>query len=112
MKNLNNQKTLLLVCLCVAVPSWADDVNKTDAVIGAGVGAAVGAVIGDELGDRKGAIVGSAVGAAIGTAIATESNSHGGRTIVIEANPQPVIIVQQSKKKHHCPPGQAKKGRC
>lgn len=95
-----------------AVPSWADEVDRADAAIGAGVGGAVGAVIGAELGDRNGAIVGSAVGAAIGTAIATEQPTDDGQTIVIEVQPQPVVVIQHSNNERHCPPGQAKKGRC
>lgn len=105
-------KTLITLCLYGAIPSWADDVNKTGAAIGGGVGGAVGAVIGAELGDRTGAIVGSAVGAAIGTAVATEQRSDDGRTIIVEADRHLVVVIEQSKKKYHCPPGQAKKGRC
>jgi hypothetical protein len=109
--------------LFLSVPSWADEVDKKDAVIGGGVGGALGAVIGAELGDRNGAIVGSAVGAALGTAIATADGSNHDHPVVMEVG-SPLIVIEthehksrkhkhkSHKKDHHCPPGQADKHRC
>ena len=99
---------LYIAYMLIAVTSWSDEVSKKDAAIGGGVGGAVGAAIGAELGDREGAIVGSAVGAAIGTAIATEPSAHK-QPVVIEVTP---VVVAGHPKTRHCPPGQAKKGRC
>jgi hypothetical protein len=96
----------------------ADD-RKIEAAVGGGAGGAIGAVIGDELGDREGAIVGSAIGAAIGTAIATQddhSDAHdrpahaGSPSVTIEVSDAPAT--HGHPKSRHCPPGQAKKGRC
>ena len=87
--------------------SWAGD--KLEAAIGGGAGGAVGAVIGDELGDRNGAIIGAAAGAAIGVAIATDDDKPSSRE-------DAEVIREISSTGHpqgrHCPPGQAKKGRC
>ena len=104
-----------IMTLTLSAPSLADE-QKTKAVIGGGVGGAIGAVVGDELGDRNGAIIGSAVGAAIGTAVATsDTKPH------VDGHHTPVhvevdVAATQSQPKHpkgrHCPPGQAKKGRC
>ena len=92
-----------------AAPAWAGD--KLEAAVGGAAGGAAGAVIGDEIGDRKGAIIGAAVGAAVGTAIATDGNSagenhdrHGDGYVHIDAGAH--------RNGYHCPPGQAKKGRC
>ncbi|NIP13969.1 MAG: hypothetical protein GWM88_04215 [Pseudomonadales bacterium] len=109
----------LILSTMTTVPAWAGD--KLEAAIGGGAGGAVGAVVGDELGDRKGAIIGSAVGAAIGTAIATDGNdeSHGHDHDHQQAHSAPagtVHVEVGSAGGHpagrHCPPGQAKKGRC
>ena len=105
---------LALALLCLAPQAWADD-DKIKAAVGGGIGGAVGAVVGDELGDRKGAIVGSAIGAAIGTAMATAEDkprvdavNEGNAVVVVEVEVQP----NAHPKGRHCPPGQAKKGRC
>lgn len=90
--------------------SDADKVTK-EAAIGGGVGGALGGAIGAELGDRKGAIIGAAVGAAIGATVATESDAT-----QVKIHPEVVIVPHVEASHHgkgrHCPPGQAKKGRC
>ena len=95
--------TALLACQLAV----ADDKIKT--AVGGGVGGAVGAVIGEELGDREGAIVGAGVGAAIGAALATEKDSDESRH-----QSDRVVVNVDTPPRHgkHCPPGQAKKGRC
>lgn len=104
-----------LALSALSAPSFADE-QKTKAIIGGGVGGAIGAAVGDELGDRNGAILGSAVGAAIGTAVATADvkphvDSH--RTPVhVEVDVAPTYEQSKHPKGRHCPPGQAKKGRC
>ncbi len=108
-----NSKVLPFLCvlLITSSVSLADD-EKTKVAIGGGVGGAIGAVIGEEIGDREGAIIGSALGAAIGTAVATQES---GSEEAISGSSHVEISVN-SQKKHpksrHCPPGQAKKGRC
>ncbi len=91
---------------CVTGSAWAGD--KVEAAVGGAAGGAVGAVVGDEIGDRKGAIIGAAVGAAVGTAIATEGNDkpehHDGHGYGEAGG--------YHGHGYHCPPGQAKKGRC
>ena len=104
--------TVAIMLMVLAEVSWADD-QKTKAAVGGGVGGAVGAIVGEELGDREGAIIGSAVGAAIGTAIATNDSE----AIREPSEPSAIKVeVDVSANKHphgrHCPPGQAKKGRC
>jgi outer membrane lipoprotein SlyB len=89
--------------------SFATD--KVEAAVGGGVGGAVGAVVGEELGGRNGAIVGAGVGAAVGAAIATENGNEDKRNTA----PKVEVVVQTSHRHpegYHCPPGQAKKGRC
>jgi len=95
---------ILSGALLFAAAAQAD--NKTlDAAIGGGLGAAIG----NEIGGRNGAIVGGALGAAVGT-----SGSH-------DSAPAPRTEVHYEKRSresnvpgpgYHCPPGQAKKGRC
>lgn len=100
---------LFVVVFISSAPAWSDtDVDKTDAAIGGAVGGAVGAVIGAEIGDRNGAILGSALGAAVGTAIATEKEALSNQIPVVELS----IQAEGHPKGVHCPPGQAKKGRC
>ena len=104
------QASVLTLFILAAAPGLADDVDTKDAAIGGGVGGAVGGAIGAEIGDRKGAIVGAAIGAAVGTAIATDEN-HSAKTSV------EVVVTDTAApgghpKGRHCPPGQAKKGRC
>ena len=91
----------------VFAPNLYADNKTLEAAVGAGVGAAIG----NEVGGREGAIVGGAVGAVIGT------SGHDGKKV---SSPQPSTTihyeVQDKSDGHpsgrHCPPGQAKKGRC
>lgn len=104
----------VLVTLTLSSASFAAD-QKTKAIIGGGVGGAIGAAVGSELGDRNGAILGSALGAAIGTAVATSepkphSTSHIDAPVHVEVGV--VASGDHHPKGWHCPPGQAKKGRC
>jgi uncharacterized protein YcfJ len=98
---------VLLLCAAAASVSAADRETVKTAVA-AGVGGAVGAVVGEEVGGRNGAIVGAAAGAAIGAAVATDSNQ------VQRAKERVVVVTEPGHTHHrrHCPPGQAKKGRC
>ena len=98
----------LAIVFLLAQTSIADE--KVEAAIGGGVGGAVGAVIGQELGDREGAIVGAGVGAAVGAAIATDGNGNERH----ERSEGIVAVQVKTPSAHgkHCPPGQAKKGRC
>ena len=98
----------LLALLFCAQHAVADD--KAEAAVGGAVGGAVGAVIGDEIGDREGAIIGAGVGAAIGAAIATDDGKASERP----RESAVVVTVEELPPAHgrHCPPGQAKKGRC
>ena len=100
-----------LLVLMVSSPAMADD-DRVKTAVAAGAGAAVGSVIGDELGDRKGAIIGSAVGAAVGAAVVTDGDDdhhhRSGDGVVVVA---PVVSTGHPHVRH-CPPGQAKKGRC
>ena len=92
----------------VATAASADELTK-DAAVGGGIGGAVGGAIGAELGGREGAIVGSGVGAALGTAIATNDAEQDGKPVAV---PPVVIVTPGHPRGVHCPPGQAKKGRC
>lgn len=104
-------KPILAACLGATMSAVAlADSSTLDAAIGGGLGGAAGAAIGNELGGRNGAIIGGAVGGAAGAAIATD-----------DAAPQqphrdtPVRRDYRRGTGHpyrHCPPGQAKKGRC
>ena len=83
--------------------------NKT---LEAAVGAGIGAAIGNEVGGRDGAIIGGAVGAAVGT------SGHSGSNHTTTHQPATSVRYEVKDKKgghpsdRHCPPGQAKKGRC
>ena len=104
-----NRKILMgLLLTAVGASAWAGD--QTRAVVGGGVGGAVGAAIGDELGDREGAIVGSAIGAAVGTAIATDDQRE--RRYDDRVRVEAGAGSGGHPSGRHCPPGQAKKGRC
>ena len=103
---MTHRTTLILAALLAAPAAWADD-QRVKAAIGGGVGGAAGAVIGEELGDRKGAIVGAAVGGAIGAAVATSERAPDAPEVHVHATPAPAHPPGR-----HCPPGQAKKGRC
>ena len=108
------KKMPLFALLLSFIASWsiADDLS-TDAAIGGGIGGALGGALGAEIGGREGAIVGSGVGAAIGTAVAT--NHHRDRETVSEPQPRTKVVYRTEKRHpahYHCPPGQAKKGKC
>ena len=109
------QATVLTLLTLAASTSLAGDVDTIDAAIGGGVGGAVGGAVGAEIGDRKGAIVGAAVGAALGAAVATDD---GNATHEHHKDPAVHVVVTDHvtaaghPKGRHCPPGQAKKGRC
>ncbi len=98
---------LALSALLVTSPALYAGNKTLDAAIGAGVGAAIG----NEVGGREGAILGGAVGAAIGTAD-SDGKRHTSR------QPETSIRYEVNERSggspsgHHCPPGQAKKGRC
>ncbi len=119
--------SVLMLLLGSAGSILADDSDSAkitkEAAIGGGVGGALGGAIGAELGDRKGAIIGAAVGAAIGATIATEGGSIAteggttGHTANLKLHPEIVVVIPHDEADHHpngrhCPPGQAKKGRC
>jgi len=100
--------TLLLFALTTGSAVAGD--TTLDAAIGGGIGGAAGGAVGAELGGRDGAILGGALGAAVGTAISTDSASRA---------PYDRVEVYRDNRRHyghpfyrHCPPGQAKKGRC
>jgi hypothetical protein len=93
----------------VAVQASADN-STLDAAIGGGIGGAAGAAIGNEVGGRDGAIVGGAIGAAVGTAVNTDDGSHHHSAPVAE--PRYEYSRPPVQPGYHCPPGQAKKGRC
>jgi hypothetical protein len=100
---------LMLLGMSLNLPVLADS-STLDAAIGGGLGGAAGAAIGNELGGRDGAIIGGAIGGAAGTAIATDPDVSVKR---------PVVKTGGGYHRHpaghpyyHCPPGQAKKGRC
>ncbi len=105
--------SVLMLLLGSASSVLADDSKETTkkAAIGGGVGGAVGGAIGAELGDRKGAIIGAAVGAAIGATIATEGEKADTK-VHTEVVVIPHVEANHHPKGKHCPPGQAKKGRC
>jgi hypothetical protein len=94
------------VLLCGSVVHADDD--TVDAALGGGIGGATGAAIGEKLGDRDGAIIGGAIGGAVGAAIATDDERAERRSDPIVLRP----VVAPSHPARHCPPGQAKKGRC
>ena len=105
-------KILLAISLPVLTQASLSGDLAIESAVGGGIGGAVGGAVGAEVGGRNGAIIGSGVGAAVGTAIATNDYKH-------EEHKPPETKVEvnyRSEKQHphthHCPPGQAKKGRC
>lgn len=95
----------LFATLSLSAAAQADN-STVDAAIGAGIGAAVG----NEVGGREGAVLGGAIGAAIGTA---DSGDHEHRARVqTEVRHQDANAPSGHPGGYHCPPGQAKKGRC
>lgn len=103
-----NLKYFLLALSLVAIEVNADN-STLDAAIGGAIGGAAGAAIGNELGGRDGAIIGGALGAAAGVAVNTDQEARYAAPprVHYEYSPYP-----QQRHEHHCPPGQAKKGRC
>ena len=104
--------TVVFLCLTSAT-AFAGDQTK-DAAVGGGIGGALGGAIGAEIDGRNGAIIGAAAGAAIGAAVATEEDKT---SPVHNGDAHTDIQVNHSAgtghpKGYHCPPGQAKKGRC
>lgn len=99
---------LFAVILSTAPFATAGD-ETVEAAIGGAIGGGAGAAIGQEIGGRDGAIIGGAIGGAAGAAIATDGDKSvdsKGPVIV-----QPVLL-PPTHPRRHCPPGQAKKGRC
>lgn len=104
-------KTLpaLLLGIGLSTPVFADS-STLDAAIGGGLGGAAGAALGNEIGGREGAIIGGALGGAAGTALATDPDVRVKRPAV---EPEPRYYRHPVGHPYiHCPPGQAKKGRC
>jgi outer membrane lipoprotein SlyB len=95
---------------CAALSVSADDMTK-DAAIGGAAGGAIGGALGAELGDRASAVAGAAVGAALGAAVATqEDHDYTGHQMAdVRVS---VDLEGNHPAGRHCPPGQAKKGRC
>ncbi len=85
------------------------DNSTLDAAIGGGIGGATGAAIGNEVGGREGAIIGGAVGGATGAAAATDK---AGEAATPQTHSAPHPRARPAQPYYHCPPGQAKKGRC
>lgn len=100
---------LLLTALSLTSPALADS-STLDAAIGGGLGGAAGAAIGNELGGRDGAIIGGSIGGATGAAVATEPEPRV-RGPAIKP-PRAGDHQPTGHPYYHCPPGQAKKGRC
>lgn len=103
---------LALLFPLVTGSSIADDLTR-DAAIGGGLGGALGGALGAEVGGREGAIVGSGIGAAIGAAAVT--SDHGETLTTGDPKARTTVVYRTEKRhpvKHHCPPGQAKKGKC
>lgn len=104
------RSTLLTVTMLLAVHAWGGD-DRVEAAVGGAIGGGAGAAIGEELGGRDGAILGGAIGGAVGAAIATDED----RADRTRSTPivRPIIVPDnQHPAGRHCPPGQAKKGRC
>ena len=92
----------------LATPVIADDETLRTAV-GAAAGAAAGAIAGDALAGREGAISGAALGGAAGAAIASSSRNPDDDPAQAEHHRK---VAKTHPHTSHCPPGQAKKGRC
>jgi len=105
-----------LFVLLMGISAYAAADNSTlDAAIGGGLGGAAGAAIGNEIGGRDGAILGGALGAAAGTAITTEKGRDHGKHVPRATSYRGQVMHKSHPVGHpgyHCPPGQAKKGRC
>lgn len=101
---------ILVVFISPVLAEHKQNITKESA-IGGGLGGAAGGAIGAEIGGRNGAIIGSAAGAALGTIILTDDER--GDDQYHDVGPR---IRNSTGWGHpfyrHCPPGQAKKGRC
>ena len=102
-------RSILFATLILAAPLATAGDDTVDAAIGGAIGGGVGAAIGQEVGGRDGAIIGGAIGGATGAAIATDDKDD--REVKGPVVVQPVVV-PPSHPGRHCPPGQAKKGRC
>lgn len=110
---MRNIRHCLLFTVLVSPMALADEVDRKDAAIGGAIGGALGAVVGAEIGDREGAIVGAGVGAAVGTAVATrEASKTEDAGYSSQDSVRIVVDTPHRGIGQHCPPGQAKKGRC
>ncbi|WP_299197523.1 YMGG-like glycine zipper-containing protein [uncultured Amphritea sp.] len=103
--------------LVISIFTAEASANSTlDAAIGGGLGGAVGAAIGNEVSGRDGAIVGGAIGGAVGTAINTDKPADYQRSETkVRTRTMETHMIQtrsSNNNAYHCPPGQAKKGRC
>ncbi|SFI64171.1 glycine zipper domain-containing protein [Nitrosomonas sp. Nm34] len=114
------------LALALAAVEVSADNSTLDAAIGGALGGAAGAALGNEIGGRNGAIIGGAVGAGVGSAITTDDDHrHASRKNPYYSAPPggqyynapPSGVRHQYNhydydRGYHCPPGQAKKGRC
>ncbi len=108
---MNIYTKIFVALILFSQASIADDLAK-DAAIGGAIGGALGGVIGAEAGGREGAILGSGMGAAVGTAITTKEHSKADRNKSVHYEHGVYSQIGGHPHAYHCPPGQAKKGRC
>ena len=73
----------VLLCLGLAAPAFAGEVDK-GAVIGGAVGGGVGAGVGSKVGGTSGAVIGGAIGGATGAAIGSSSTKEPDKVVVKE----------------------------
>ena len=110
-----NLKYFSLILILVAMEVNAGN-STLDAAVGGALGGAAGAALGNELGGRSGAIVGGALGASVGTAITTDQDHRHSAPVGSQYNNYPrnayPVYPGNVNPGYHCPPGQAKKGRC
>jgi len=111
-----NLKFFLPILAFFSMEAGADN-STLDAAIGGAIGGAAGAALGNELGGRSGAIIGGALGASAGTAITTDQEDYRHRAPIgdhYDNYPRHAYPVYPNNINpgYHCPPGQAKKGRC
>jgi hypothetical protein len=107
----------VLVCTPLFLSSAGADNLVGEAAVGGGVGGALGGAVGASVGGRDGAIIGSALGAAVGTAVATDDPAPPRRAPGHRARERIEVhehhhYYGREPASRHCPPGQAKKGRC
>jgi len=102
-------RSTLFIALILAAPFSTAGDDTVEAAIGGAIGGGVGAAIGQEVGGREGAIIGGAIGGAAGAAVATDDRDSKEAKVPVVVRP---VVVPSSHPGRHCPPGQAKKGRC